>query len=71
MHNNHGELKGFEKTYGRKLTRMDAIIISPLTQTEIDEIIDGYDSNLELQEWERKEYEEEVKDHEKTFGEPI
>ena len=32
-HNNHGELKNYEKIFGRKLTRIDAIVISPLTES--------------------------------------
>lgn len=71
LHNNHDELKQFEKLYNRKLTRMDAIVISPLTQTEIDRIIDGYDDNTKLIAWRKEMYEKKVKCYEESFGESL
>lgn len=48
LRNNHDELKPYENQFGRKLTRMDAIVISPLSESEINEIIDGFYENKEL-----------------------
>lgn len=48
LRNNHDELKPYENQFGRKLTRMDAIVISPLSESEINEIIDGFYENEEL-----------------------
>lgn len=68
LHNNHDELKPYESTYGRKLTRMDAIILSPLTETEIKEITDGYYSNEELLAFQEKESREGIKEYYEYYG---
>lgn len=64
LHNNHGELKPYENKFGRKLTRADAIIISALTQPELNKILNEYDNDKEFQIWRKKKYEERIKDHE-------
>lgn len=61
IRNNHDELKPYENQFGRKLTRMDAIVISPLTQSEITEIIDGYYENKKLQSYQANENKERLK----------
>lgn len=71
LHNNHDELKQFEKFYGKELTRMDVIVISPLTQPEIDKIIDGYNDNTKLIAWRKEMYEKRVKCYEESFGESL
>lgn len=48
LRNNHDELKPYENQFDRKLTRMDAIVISPLSESEINKIIDGFYENKEL-----------------------
>lgn len=60
-HNNHGELKNYEKIFGRKLTKIDAIVISPLTESEIKEITDEYYTNKELLAFQEKKSEEVLK----------
>lgn len=70
LHNNHGELKKYESQFGRELTKMDAIVISPLTQSEVTEIIDGYYENEDLQTYQREQNKERLKCHEENFGEP-
>ena len=42
LRNDHNELETYETTFNRKLTRMDAVIISPLSESEINKIINGY-----------------------------
>lgn len=69
LRNNHGELKKYETMFGRKLTRIDAIIISPLTQQEIDEITENYHSNQELLKFQEKENEERLKIYYENYGE--
>ena len=71
INNNHNELQSYEKQFNRKLTRMDAVIISPLTQDEINKLVNGYFDNTELQQWEKKTYEKDVKCHEENFGKPL
>lgn len=68
LHNNHDELKCYEETFGRKLTRLDAIVISPLTESEINEIIDGFYENEELHAFQEKENEEELKIYYQMYG---
>lgn len=68
LRNDHGELTAYEKIYNRTLTRMDAIVISPLTKDEIDEITNGYYENKELQAYQEKESEERLKLYYENYG---
>lgn len=67
-HNNHGELKPYEKQFGRELTRLDAIIISPLTKDEINKIIDSYHTNKELLAFQEKKSKETLELYYRDYG---
>ena len=68
LRNNHDELKPYENQFGKKLTRMDAIVISPLSESEINEIIDGFYENEELHAFQEKENQEELEFYYKNYG---
>lgn len=69
--NDHDELKPYESTFGRKLTRSDAIVISPLTKPEIDKITNKYHINNEIYQYQEKESNEQLKIYFRTYGKDI
>lgn len=68
--NDYDELKPYEKMFERKLTRSDAIVISPLTKPEINKIITEYHTNDEIYQYQEKESKEQVEIYFRTYGEP-
>jgi len=66
--NDHNELKPYESAFGRKLTRSDAIVISPLTKPEINKIITEYHTNDEIYQYQEKESNEQLKIYFRTYG---
>lgn len=69
--NDHNELKEYEKTFGRKLTRLDAIVISPLTKSEIDKITNEYHTNNEIYKYQEKESKKQSELYFRTYGKNI
>lgn len=61
LRNDHNELETYETTFNRKLTRMDAVIISPLSESEINKIINGYHNNKELLQYQTQKGEDRLK----------
>ena len=68
IRNNHDELKPYENQFGRKLTRIDAIVISPLTQSEITKIIDSCYENKKLQSYQANANKERLKYYHENYG---
>lgn len=64
----HDVLEPYEKLFDRPLGRMDAIVISPLTASQIKEIIDTYDNNTELLEYQNKMNEERLRYWRENYG---
>lgn len=64
----HEVLEPYEKLFNRPLGRMDAIVISPLTGSQIKHITDTYYDNKELLAYQAKMNEEELKDHYENYG---
>lgn len=64
----HEVLEPYEKLFNRPLGRMDAIVISPLTESEIINITNNYYDNEELRAYQDKMNEEGLKDHYENYG---
>ena len=61
LRNDHNKLETYETTFNRKLTRMDAVIISPLSESEINKIINSYHNNKELIQYQTQKSEDRLK----------
>lgn len=69
--NDYDELKPYEKMFERKLTRSDAIVISPLTKPEINKIITEYHTNDEIYKYQEKESKEQSELYFRTYEKDI
>lgn len=65
----HDVLEPYEKLFDRPLGRMDAIVISPLTASQIKEIIDTYDTNEELLAYQNAENERNLQYYHENYEE--
>lgn len=68
IRNDHDELKPFEEIYKRKITKLDVLVVSPLTKAEITEIIDNYYTNEELWTFQEIQSREELKEYYEFYG---
>lgn len=64
----HEILEPYEKLFNRPLGRMDAIVVSPLTKSEVYDIINNYDTNYELHAYRDEMNEKRLKEYYKDHG---